>query len=125
MRVVAAWPPSSKEKAQPMKDVADKLRAVQKRRKIADFCRRCKKPRTWFYKVLDGEASVLPFLAQLDAVFAAVSSHGVTAVREARGLSLTEAAERLGVSRQTLHKWEREPATADRVARISALSPKV
>lgn len=107
-----------------MQDVADKLRALQKRRKIADFCQRCGKPRTWFYKVLDGEASVLPYLAQLDAVYGMTSPHTITAAREALGLSLTEAAERLGVSRQTLHKWEREPATAERVARISAIAPK-
>lgn len=101
-----------------MRDIKSKLRQIRDRRLVAEFCRRCGKPRAWFYST-PPEAKA-EFAKQIAAVLT-VSPHPVTAAREALGLSQSALAEVLGVSRQTIHAWETQPARQDRIDRVRAL----
>lgn len=101
-------------------DIIHKLHRIQNRRRVAEFCRRCGKTRAWFYKVLRGKTTLLPYLGHIDAVLAS-SAHPITAAREALGLSQSSCAAALGISRQTLYQWEHQPAIADRIARVKSL----
>ena len=100
------------------KNVESKLRQIQDRRLVAEFCRRCGKSRAWFYGT-PPEAKA-EFGKQINAVLAH-SPHPVVAAREALGLSQSGLAEALSVSRQTIHAWETQPARQDRVDRVLAL----
>ena len=100
------------------KNVESKLRQIQDRRLVAEFCRRCGKSRAWFYGT-PPEAKA-EFGKQINAVLA-LSSHPVVAAREVLGLSQSGLAEALNVSRQTIHAWESQPARQDRVDRVLAL----
>lgn len=101
-----------------MRDIKNKLRQIQDRRLVAEFCRRCGKSRAWFYGT-PPEAKA-EFGKQINAVLAP-STHPVTAAREALGLSQSGLAEALNVSRQTIHAWETQPARQDRIDRILTL----
>ena len=101
-----------------MRDIKSKLRQIQDRRLVAEFCRRCGKSRAWFYGT-PPEAKA-EFGKQINAVLA-LSPHPVVAAREALGLSQSGLAEALNVSRQTIHAWETQPARQDRVDRVLAL----
>ena len=100
------------------KNVESKLRQIQDRRLVAEFCRRCGKSRAWFYGT-PPEAKA-EFGKQINAVLAH-SSHPVVAAREVLGLSQSGLAEALNVSRQTIHAWESQPSRQDRVDRAPAL----
>jgi len=106
--------------AQPIPDVRAKLEQLRVRRRVTAFCDACGKTRSWFYKVLRGEASLLPYLVQLDYALD-FPAHPITAAREAAGLSRTEAARRLGLSRQTIYVWETQPARPERVEAMLSL----
>ena len=101
-------------------DITDKLRQIQSRRLVAELCRRCDKTRTWFYKVTRGKASLIEYLEHIDAVLG-LSDHPIAAERELLGLSQFTLAEHLGVSRQTVAAWEREPSRQERLDRVLAL----
>ena len=97
---------------------SDKLRQLQKRRLVAEFCRRCGKSRTWFYNA--DRDQMAKEMTHIDAVLA-VSGHPIVAAREALGLSQSDLAKALGVSRQTIHTWETEPSRQERLDRVLAL----
>ena len=97
---------------------SDKLRQLQKRRLVAEFCRRCGKSRTWFYSA--DRKELAKETQHIDAVLA-VSGHPIVAAREALGLSQSDLAKALGVSRQTVHAWETQPSRQDRLDRVLAL----
>ena len=98
--------------------VSDKLRQLQKRRLVAEFCRRCGKSRTWFYSA--DRKELAKETQHIDAVLA-VSGHPIVAAREQLGLSQSDLAKALGVSRQTIHTWETEPSRQERLDRVLAL----
>ena len=97
---------------------SDKLRQLQKRRLVAEFCRRCGKSRTWFYSADHKELA--KEMQHINAVLA-VSGHPIVAAREALGLSQSDLAKALCVSRQTIHTWETEPSRQERLDRVLAL----
>ena len=99
-------------------NLTDKLRQIQDRRLVAEFCRRCNKSRAWFYGT-PPEAKA-EFGKQINAVLA-ISGHPIVAAREALGLSQSALAKALGVSRQTVHAWETQPSRQDRLDRVLAL----
>ena len=98
--------------------VSDKLRQLQKRRLVAEFCRRCGKSRTWFYSA--DRKELAKETQHIDAVLA-VSGHPIVAAREQLGLSQSDLAKALGVSRQTIHTWETEPSRQERLDLVLAL----
>lgn len=104
-----------------MRDIKNRLRQIRDRRLVAEFCRRCGKSRAWFYST-SPEAKAA-FAKQIAAVLA-VSPHPVVAAREALGLSQSGLAAALGVSRQTIHAWETQPARQDRVDRVLTLKKR-
>ena len=97
---------------------SDKLRQLQKRRLVAEFCRRCGKSRTWFYSA--DRKELAKEMQYINAVLA-VSGHPIVTAREALGLSQSDLAKALGVSRQTIHTWETEPSRQERLDRVLAL----
>lgn len=100
-------------------DIRVKLEQVQKRRLVAVLCRRTGHSRAWFYKVLDGKASVLADLPILDDVLSLpdAAADPINAIRVAAGVEKKRLAELLGISRQALHSWEEKP-TAERLSRV-------
>ena len=100
-------------------DIRVKLEQVQKRRLVAVLCRRTGHSRAWFYKVLDGKASVLADLPILDDVLSLpdAAADPINAIRVAAGVEKKRLAELLGISRQALHSWEEKP-TAERLLRV-------
>lgn len=106
-------------------DILDKLRQIQARRLVAEFCRASGKTRAWFYKALAGEASLLDARAHIDVVLKPTAKHPVTAARVELGLSQSELGRRLGLSRMSVYQWEHDepdhPATLERVSRIQGL----
>lgn len=102
-------------------DIKHKLQAVQARRLVALLCRRTGHGRAWFYEVLRGRASIAGDLRMLDEVLQ-LSPNPIANLREACGVQKATLARLLGLSRQSLHSWEREP-TAERIERVrSALA---
>ena len=100
-------------------DIRVKLEQVQKRRLVAVLCRRTGHSRAWFYKVLEGKASVLADLPILDDVLSLpdAAADPINAIRVAAGVEKKRLAELLGISRQALHSWEEKP-TAERLSRV-------
>ena len=98
--------------------LSDKLKQIRQRRLVAEFCRRCRKSRTWFYGATRDELA--KEAKHLDAVLA-VSGHPIVAAREMLGLSQSDLAKALGFSRQTIHAWETQPSRQERLDRVLAL----
>lgn len=118
-----AWPKLTADTASAAStdytDIRVKLEQVQKRRLVAVLCRRTGHSRAWFYKVLDGKASVLADLPILDDVLSLpdAAADPINAIRVAAGVEKKRLAELLGISRQALHSWEEKP-TAERLLRV-------
>ena len=94
---------------------------MQARRLVALLCRRTGHGRAWFYEVLRGRASIVNDLRVLDEVLQP-SENPIANLREACGVRKSTLARLLGLSRQSLHSWERDP-TAERIERVrSALA---
>lgn len=102
-------------------DIKRKLEAVQVRRLVALLCRRTGHGRAWFYEALKGRTSVVNDLRVLDEVLQP-SENPIASLREVCGVRKSTLARLLGLSRQSLHAWERDP-TAERIERVrSALA---
>ncbi len=115
-----------------MQDIQHKLILIRVRQLVTQLCRRSEHGRWWFYRVLEGKASVLAELPIIDDLLSDKPTNPIQVLREEASIATNQAidraelARRLGVSRQTVSLWESQadpPAERIKLVREALSQP--